>query len=316
MKSNTERIGQITQLLAEEVNGQLQGQPGIEQLEQKMRELVKTAAGLGMQQALEQREGGCPKQSMPCNCEGIVLAVTFLFLIYGSIRGKNKIIKTLTLTWVVPFSLYLFIFIAIKPFHFYLPIALPLYASLGNLIPELKIESLKGAVKNNQSRLMSVVSVIVLLLLGVQFVLNLGSSFEAYQYHLNREKTNPAIAFFSSLEEEYLSQISDDVQLRVIHDRSVYMPVSARRWKTQVIFNIINYDDIQGKDLLVFSRQRIIDYLQPDTLDKAEDKEDMLKTQELYRDIVEGQVEGYILFYQNDFGIAFIKEDLFLENFE
>jgi hypothetical protein len=245
--------------------------------------------------------------------EGISLGFAFVVLIFGVIRGPRRLLNTLTLTWVVPFSLYLFFFIAIKPFHFYLPIALPLYASMTNLFPALNKESFTGPNKKN-TRLFGGLSVLFLAVFGVQLYLNGQSDVEIYQEHLYREEIHPAISYFSTLEEEYLDQIPLDRQLRVSHDRFIYIPVSSR-WKTRVTYSIIDYEYIQESnfDLLVFSRQRVIDYLQPDTLEKAVDKEKMMRTQELYNDVINGQVKGYELLFRDEFGIAFMEETLYQE---
>jgi hypothetical protein len=247
---------------------------------------------------------------------GIVLGFAFLILVWGVIRGPNRLLNTLTLTWVVPFSLYLFFFIVIKPFHFFLPVALPLYASVANIFPVLNRKTFTHS-RGNKSKLIAGVGALLLAAFAYQFVLDVWPDVKIYQEHLYREENHPAIAFFSTLEEEYLNRIPLDLQLRVDHDRFIYIPVSSR-WKTQVIYSITDYETIQGKkfDLLIFSRQRIIDYLQPSILETAEDKEKMMRTQALYNDVINNQVKGYHLLFENEFGIAFISDALFQEYFE
>jgi hypothetical protein len=248
--------------------------------------------------------------------EWFMLGLALAILIWGAVRGPNRLLNTLTLTWVLPFSLYLFSFIVIKPFHFFLPVVLPLYASMGNIFPNLNRKTFTHS-PGNKSKLLAGIGVLLLAVFSFQFILNVQSDVGIYQEHLHREETHPAIAFFSTLEEEQLNQIPLDRQLRIYHDRFVYIPVSSR-WKTQVIYSITDYETIQGKnfDLLIFSRQRIIDYLGPDILEAAEDKEKMMRTQALYNDIIHNQVDGYHLLYENEFGIAFINEALYQEYLE
>lgn len=49
-------------------------------------------------------------------------------LLAGCLWGGNRFISLLILTWVVPYSIYLLYFVAVKPDHYWLPVMLPLFS--------------------------------------------------------------------------------------------------------------------------------------------------------------------------------------------
>ncbi len=65
--------------------------------------------------------------------------LTLLLLLIGVGIGLHKketrLTNILILTWVIPMLVYILFFVAIKPTHLLMPIALPLFSSLVNIIP-------------------------------------------------------------------------------------------------------------------------------------------------------------------------------------
>lgn len=49
-------------------------------------------------------------------------------LVAGCIWGPRTFTNRLILTWVIPYSIYLFYFVAVKPDHYWLPVMLPLFS--------------------------------------------------------------------------------------------------------------------------------------------------------------------------------------------
>ncbi len=68
MEFSTKRLEQVAELLAKEVSEKMKDGQGIEEMEQTMRELVKSVAGLGLQKTLEQSEARYIPDSVPCSC--------------------------------------------------------------------------------------------------------------------------------------------------------------------------------------------------------------------------------------------------------
>jgi hypothetical protein len=68
MEFSTIRMEQIAKLLAEEIAEKVAGQQDIDEMERMMRELVKEAANVGLQHALEQGEETCRSREVMCAC--------------------------------------------------------------------------------------------------------------------------------------------------------------------------------------------------------------------------------------------------------
>jgi hypothetical protein len=61
-------------------------------------------------------------------------------LVIGCFFGPNRFTNRLILAWVVPYSLYLLYFVAVKPDHYFVPAMLPLFStalSLPEALPDL-----------------------------------------------------------------------------------------------------------------------------------------------------------------------------------
>jgi hypothetical protein len=63
------------------------------------------------------------------------LALAFIALAVSTLRGEKKRLNLLILCWVVPYSMYLFFFIAVRPDHYWLPVILPMVSGFMGLIP-------------------------------------------------------------------------------------------------------------------------------------------------------------------------------------
>ncbi len=68
MEFSITRREQIAELLAEEIKEQLAEKQGSNDMEQMMRELVKEAAGMGIQQVIEQAEERYARKEVECQC--------------------------------------------------------------------------------------------------------------------------------------------------------------------------------------------------------------------------------------------------------
>ena len=68
MECSTRRMEQVAKLLAEEIAEKMAGQQDINAMERMMRELVKEAANIGLQHAIEQGEETCGSREVLCSC--------------------------------------------------------------------------------------------------------------------------------------------------------------------------------------------------------------------------------------------------------
>lgn len=94
MEFSTTRLEQIAKLLAEEVKEQLAGKQGINEMEQMLRELVKEAAGLGLQRAIEQGEERYAEKEVACPCGEPAKFVSkreaVLWTVFGKVGYKRR----------------------------------------------------------------------------------------------------------------------------------------------------------------------------------------------------------------------------------
>lgn len=94
MEFSTTRLEQIAKLLAEEVKEQLAQKQGINEMEQMLRELVKEAAGLGLQRAIEQGEERYGEKEAACRCGGQARFVSkreaVLWTVFGKVGYKRR----------------------------------------------------------------------------------------------------------------------------------------------------------------------------------------------------------------------------------
>ena len=94
MKFSTTRLEQVAKLLAEEVKEHLAEKQGINEMEQMMRELVKEAAGLGMQQAIEQGEETYGNTAIACGCgqkaQFVSKRLAVLWTVFGKVNYKRR----------------------------------------------------------------------------------------------------------------------------------------------------------------------------------------------------------------------------------
>ena len=88
MEFSTTRLEQIAKLLAEEVKEQLAEKQGINAMEQMLRKLVKEAAGLGLQRAIEQGEERYAEKEVACPCGGPAKFVSKRAAVLWTVFGK------------------------------------------------------------------------------------------------------------------------------------------------------------------------------------------------------------------------------------
>lgn len=242
---------------------------------------------------------------------GSLLFVGFAFLgLFWGIKNKETRLQNLLyLTWIVPYSVYILFFIAIKPTHFFLPVILPLYASLSNIIDTRSLMQ-----KKLNWRFVG--SGMVILLIAFQIVTFTQYNVDEYRKKLSREKNNPSISFYQEVKEKYLDQIADQSGLTAYRDVRLYVPNSTA-YEVEIKWGTIDYSHIQQNnyDMLFIWKQRALDYTQEDNVETAADPEMMQGVYDFYWDVRNASVEGYILLHETQAGYYFVNEDLFANYF-
>jgi hypothetical protein len=88
------RREQVAQLLAEEIAEKMAGKPAINEMERMMRELVKEAANIGMQQAIEQGEETYGNREVLCPCgqkaQFVSKRPAVLWTVFGKVEYQRR----------------------------------------------------------------------------------------------------------------------------------------------------------------------------------------------------------------------------------
>jgi len=192
-------------------------------------------------------------------------------------------------------------------------VALPLFSTVANYLPEKKDVS---DIFMNRSLMMQRrfwFGIIVSVVVAVQLVAFVRSDVNRYMDRLNRADANFSIQFYKTVRREL--KPLDAEEIFVYHDVRMYFP-STPRWKTESVFQLLDYDYITSRnfDVLLLMQQRIYDYIKPNA--EGIDPEQFAQSQVFYNDANDGTIKGYHLIYRDHFGLVFVREDLFRRSFE
>jgi 4-amino-4-deoxy-L-arabinose transferase-like glycosyltransferase len=243
----------------------------------------------------------------------VFLILSAAALLAGALQGERRLLNRLIMAWSVPFMIYISVALVIRSKHFPLPILLPVFSALPAYFtlasPSRFTRPVGEYLRTNGLRLF-------LLAVGVigiswQFLYSLSLDVPRYRATLNREYDNPSLQFYSGLEQDYLSGLGLDRRLIVFRDVTMYVPDSPQ-YDVRFQWGIADYGDIQKihADLLVLNKQHLRDYTQPGQLETASDP-NFAQTYRFYQDALTGNVTGYTLLYQDDFGIAYLGTTLY-----
>jgi hypothetical protein len=244
----------------------------------------------------------------------LFLLVAGLALYYGVINKEKQLLNSMIASWAIPFAIYLLFFISVKPKHFFMPILLPVFSTLPYLWDQIKPQEIKLS-KQTLARwvLMFGVAGIVI----NQFSYNINYLYSFYSHELHKEENNQALVFFNQLDEEYLSKIVLNRQLIIYRDVAVYI-ADESRWEVNHRWGITDYEYIENlnPDLIVFWKQRIYDYTSEEAQSRALEPGEFSEAVRFYKDGLENSIDGYILLYEDEFGMAYLTVDLYKEFFE
>ena len=227
--------------------------------------------------------------------------------IWGIIRGPNRLLQTIILTWAIPVSVLVFGVIHFK-YQYWLPVFLPLFSCLATILPEksdiinmLSKLKRKVRVKKNLSGCILIIVIIQVVNYGI-------SDFDRINQKIHATELNPAIPFYSLAINALEPLIGGSYY--VYHDVRMYVPETPG-WVTDAIFELLDYDYLKMRnfDVVMLMQERINDYLNPNII--GLDSEAFTRSQIFYEDANLGKLQGYHLVYRNNFGLVFVKEQLF-----
>lgn len=239
----------------------------------------------------------------------ILIAIAALF--YGLLRpgegqSRRQRLLVLILAWIIP-TVITINFSATRRTYYFLPVILPLFSCLAGL-PFEKITSL--LIRKPKSSLISWGWLLVAGVIVLQTVLFIRTDVEKYNQALKREETSGSIAFYKTLDSEFLPKIHEN-KLVVYRDWHVYFPSRSDR-EVEMSWEMVSYDFINPihPDLILLDRENLNLFSQPESVERAVDPQKMQPVYQFYRDAKSNQITGYTLLYENPFGLAFVKTGL------
>ncbi|MHC1782916.1 MAG: hypothetical protein AB9891_09205 [Anaerolineaceae bacterium] len=237
----------------------------------------------------------------------VLLAVAAL--VYGLVRPagpeptRQRRLLALMATWIIPVAITIN-FSATRRTFYFLPVILPLFSCLGAL-PFEKIPAWFREKKWDGWILAAAGAAIL-----VQGLVFLSTDIGTYRKALTKEETSTSIAFFKTLESEFLPRIQAD-KLVVYRDWHVYFPSSPMR-EIEMSWEMVSYDFIRpiDPDLILLDRENLDLFSTPESVEKSVDPQKALPVYEFYRDAKGNRIPGYVLMYEDNFGLAFVKTNL------
>ncbi len=165
--------------------------------------------------------------------------------------------------------------------------------------------------KNLQSAIQHILPWGLVILLLVQFGLYVQKDIEIYTDILYREERSESIAFYKDVQQLLVEQNINEQQLKIYRDPTAYVPPEPN-YEILMKWKLASYDYINQHqpDLLLLEMAYILEFIKPDAVENAVDPGDMLAWQQFYGDAYKNQLNGYSIFYQNDYGLAIIRDDL------
>jgi 4-amino-4-deoxy-L-arabinose transferase-like glycosyltransferase len=215
--------------------------------------------------------------------------------------NKRRVLAVITLTFVLPMSIYLLFFVAAKPARYFLPVMLPLLAALG-------YEALYSW---NRSRpLRTALSVALVVVMVIQIGVFLKRDIPFYTDTLTRETWSPALAFYDQLEKVYLDQLPADRSLVIYRDPYVYV---APRENAQIVmdWDLPSYELITrlNPDLILLHQHNIANFTDPTFIENYYRPDQARLNAEFYADANAGTVPGYERVLTTAFGVALVRRD-------
>ena len=230
--------------------------------------------------------------------EAIFLLVGLISLGVGLARRETRLRSALVLAWLIP-AAFTILNAATRRTHYFIPVILPLYACLFNLV------DLPGAPK----KLWKYARLGVGLLAAIQMALFLRTDALIYTQTLNREQESASIQFYRQVEKQVLPGIQTGTKQPVVYrDWRAYFPANSG-WRVEINWDLANEDTIRqlNPDLILLERENAELFSSPEAVAQAVNPEAMELMRRFYGSALENRLSGYRLVYQDAFGLALVK---------
>lgn len=214
-------------------------------------------------------------------------------------HGRRRLLAIITLTYVVPFALYLLFYVAAKPARYFLPVMLPLLAAVG-------YEGLTGWGRRQPARV--ALSLLVVMAVLVQSGIFLQRDVRVYTETLRRESLSPALSFYAQVAGSYLDQLPPGTHITIYRDPAVYV---APRENADIVMNweLPSHALIEqlDPDLILLHRYNIDRFADPAFVANNLDPEHARLNAQFYAEAAADTLAGYRQLLVTDYGVALIR---------
>jgi hypothetical protein len=229
------------------------------------------------------------------------LMLAFAALFVGMFFSTKRWYYAVLLAWLVPLALTIN-FSATRRTHYFLPVVLPLVSCLTLILP--------GKGKPQDENRVNTSNVVQWLTVGMMV-------YQAYQFlpmdqkiytdAIRKEEISPSIAFYREVMDAL--PVGYDSEKRVVfRDWKVYFPPSGN-YLSEMTWDQPTSAYIQSinPDVILLEKENINLFARPESVQNAVNPGNMQPVHEFYKAAMENQLPGYVLFYEDSFGMGFIK---------
>lgn len=252
---------------------------------------------------------GYPKDLRIHYGEALFILLAFAALAAGILKPDKRRLSVLILAWIIPLTAVILSF-GTRRTHYFLPVMLPLFSSFANIFPSGS-ETLPPATGRAGHWVGKLLPWVYGVLILAQCVLFIRTDVDIYRNTLFREATSASIDFYQQVEKTVMVKMPEE-KLRIYRDWRIYMPPAPRR-QVEMNWDLATYDYILNlkPDLILLENANVALFSQPAVIGQAVDADRMVMLHDFYADAKAGSLRGYRQIYKNNFGLAFISEDLF-----
>lgn len=231
------------------------------------------------------------------------LMMAFAGLFVGMFFSKKRWYYAVLLAFIIPMILTIN-FSATRRTHYFLPVILPLVSCLSLLLPGKGKEEDENRVKSS-----NVIQFVTVALMAYQAYLFLPLDQKIFTEAVQKEELSPSIKFYNEVTKALPAGF--DAQKRVVYrDWKVYFPPGGN-YLTEMTWDMPTMDYIQSidPDLILLDRENIALFSKAESVANAVNPGNTQPVHEFYQAAENDAIPGYKEFYENPFGMGFLKTD-------
>jgi hypothetical protein len=231
------------------------------------------------------------------------LMMAFAGLFVGMFFSKKRWYYTVLLAFIIPMILTIN-FSATRRTHYFLPVILPLVSCLSLLLPGKGKEEDENRVKSS-----TVIQYVTVALMAYQAYLFFPLDQKIFTEAVKKEELSPSIKFYDEATKALPTGF--DSQKRVVYrDWKVYFPQGGN-FLTEMTWDMptMNYIQSIDPDVILLDRENIALFSKPESVTNSVNPGNTQPVHEFYQAAEENAIPGYKEFYENPFGIGFLKTD-------